>query len=448
MSYVRVNIASWLKLEYCIPYTDELLVVGRPGGGKTRGVVVALKRVVRKGEKVLFLTPLKRHRDIVAEWFSGRFTVLAFMGKQDLCEKAGRGYERGGFLKAVAVCLQCREPCPFKEQVRKAQAYEVVVATHAMAPLFSLPIFQFDYLVVDEADQYYRAFSKLVPTKVVEELEKAGGLGEKIARYVKRIYVRIGNVYVPRVSLPRARRRVLITATAPKSARLLNYILGEWDSEGFCTYFMPYGSRDAVVLYDKILLWEKRDRWLPLLLTVVKEASEIAVSEDKNVGIVSRNYRLTEIISDYLRNEGFRVLDDVNDLHQISRRAEVHVVTVNGRASRGISLPDKDLVIATFQHMGLKKRKLHVKYYLEEAPVDEIARALNFCDNLQAVFRFLRQPDKRHVLLLMDRRLHTSFEETTMRSYLGEVKSRGEFYKCKDVNELLSILSEVLKTTS
>ena len=438
MSYIRVNYSKWLKIKHCLPFVNELLIIGRPGGGKTRGVVKALKKIVRNGEKILFLTPLKIHRDIVGKWFSDSFSVLVFKGKQDLCSEVKWIYENGSFIEVLAKCLGCSKKCPFKGQIKSVNEYDVVVSTHAMGLLFSIPIFKFDYLVIDEVDQYYKAFSKKIPVKVVEEREK-DKFGRRVASYIKSRFKRILNAYVPRVVLPRSRHKVFITATAPKDAKLLNYIIGEWDSEGFCTYFLPYENKDKVLVYDKVLLWGKHKNWLPQILTVIKEICNI----ERSVGIVSRNYEVTRVISEYLKDSGFNVLDDYNNINDINKASRIHIITVNSKACRGVSLPDKDIVIALFQYMQVEKRGFHIKYYLEECPIEKLGKALNYCDNLQAIFRFIRRADREHVVVLLDKRLYTSFKETTMQYYLEDVEKRGEVFKFRDIASLLNKVKDI-----
>ena len=386
-------------------------------------------------------------------------------------------------------CLTCplRGRCDWNNQFKQSALLYII--THEQLPIIMLSKhFQFDIIVIDEADTLFDAFSHEIPKQKIDALiDKLKQMGlekeaKEIERRIKYFYDYYDelDIYVPKWMYPKARLILELTATAPYSKALYEYLTGgfEWyitldekESEVSAQYeehdytkkFRGYIllkeniNLDTIVVYDKINYVKNKDEWVPelanLIIYIVKELG-------KTVGVTLPNYKINEEITEILRDKNiqvfsdaeFRTIGDYNKLWQIYRsygRKKVELVTIAGRFSRGVSMEEKDIIIGTFQRtINIRLNKKHLDILEKRSdlikdiprPALSLRQFFNSAESLQALFRFNRKPGQPHIVILFDKRLIKAFETTTLRYYYNDAQK----IEVSTVQELKSVLRSII----
>jgi len=386
-------------------------------------------------------------------------------------------------------CLLCplRGKCRWYQQFKRDA--RIYIITHEQLPVLMLTNrFRFDVVVIDEADTLFDAFSHEIPRQKVEEILKKlrqTGMEREAEELMRRLtafydYYPKLDIFVPKWLYPYARVIIEVTATAPFNKSLYEYLAGgfEWyvaldeeESEesaqheeyDYTKRLLGYvllkeqSNLDVILLSKEIHYVKDADKWLPDLVdTVVYIVRELG----KTVGVTLPNYELTKRVAEELRDKGievfsdtdFRHIEDYEKLWKIYKSyggKKVELITVAGRFSRGVSMEEKDVIIATFQRTpSLRLNKKHLDILEERAekikdipkPALSLRQFFNASESLQALFRFNRKPSQPHIVILWDKRLVDAFRITTLKYYFDEA-TKIEFSSTTELKRLLKSLS-------
>ena len=449
------------------------VVEGMPGAGKTLLTTIAVKDMFYEGEmtKALFAEPQRYLRDYVAQkWLPGSFVVKA---RDEVCKKIAKKVkeepEKDYLLKAFEECTKCphyrKDSCPFYGQFKKLvdMSKGIVVTTHHLAPITTW-LFKPDLLIFDEAEDYLQVLSKPIDPKVLEELEK---LDEKTFKRIKSNLTRYLNKYYlkPAWFSVVGSKCLMISATFPD---YLKQFIGESYGRPDELLWIPTHTisspsvKDMVLslndrqVYRKSLKLEDQFWWrqiIPRLISMVNAS----VERFGAVSIVSKNKVMTEKLHEIFTGLGYRVTSDA--LHEKpDRDAEVWVATVRGKWYRGVSLrpskvkgdrKDFPVVLAFYQaqnpnRIASKIPPFFWDWELNVSFLMTLCRDLIRAENVQTLFRFNRERDKQHLMVLFDKRL-TYALELYFKSYVNHLKHKETVDTLNDLERRFLELVEAVK---
>jgi hypothetical protein len=207
---------------------------------------------------------------------------------------------------------------------------------------------------------------------------------------------------------PAAKLLVLISATLPQKLLGLIPLHEEYTINRI---IVPSKFNDEVYFVPAKMSWNEHGegyvpsaKWLPILYNMVEKYYD----EGYSVGVASRSYSLTRTLTAELVSRGFKVYSDTRDRapprYEDASGRYVIIWTTRGRWYRGISLPDTDVIIATYQAF-LGPVDNFTLFLAEEEEV-EYARLMNYAVNTQSYFRTNRRRNMSHKLILFDLRAY------------------------------------------
>jgi len=449
---------------------EVLIVQGMPGAKKTLYTISATKDLYREGavEKVLVAEPQRYLRDYVAnEWVKSAHVVKA---RDELCEKVriATANEKENYLvKAFEVCKSCpyfrTVQCTFYRQFKELRKIKsgFVVTTHRLAPIVTW-IWRPNIIVFDEAEDYLQFLAQPIDPLALEELRK---LDEKIwKRIMAELYQdKKGKYYLkPTWFSIVSSKTVLVSATFPDELekQIVEDFMKLKDGEPLYyipRYTIPAENHDYLLVLDDVQVYrksaklEEQDWWkkiVPRLIDMVN----VAVEKKGVVGVVSKNKEMTRKLHDLFISLGYEVTSDAVD-EKPYPDAVIWIITVRGKWYRGVSLRprkardrrDFPVILAFYQAQDPRKKLNKVPPWLWDWEVNKF-EILTLCqdliraENLQTLFRFNRERDKRHLVVAFDRRMYYALEKM-LDSYIRHLDHKEIV---KDLNELVKRYIELI----
>jgi len=414
-----------------------ILVRGFFGEGKTRSAALAargIEEIILNGDKqfikkygklqIVFALPLRKLRD---EVFRNYFPDCGFKLKahDEVCPSLKqRLKQRKDYLIALAEHMK-NDNCIYQKHIdnlkQAMRNNRIIVTTHTLAILptvLSYLMKKKPLVIFDEAEDFLERISEGLHEDVVEAIKQ---IDEKLYKKIKRMLKKEQHKYFMRHSTLKQllRDSVFLSATFPRVIEEYYYLLV--DRELDTTWVFSIGSRpkDVMIIYRDKLLWKKYSEWKATVLTQVVEISRFAVNKYNVLGIVSRNYALTNDLQSILEKMGYRVVSDLEkDFRKKMDVAQVIIVTTKGKLYRGVNIlrkgiSDINVVIGFYQGSFQKEHYPLIADYLTELAGEEVfstyVREMTYAKNLQSLYRFVRKKENRHVMILFDWRFHEAF---------------------------------------
>ena len=423
------------RLLYRILHDRPLLIQGFFGEGKTRSAALAARRIsemVLRGEEerlekitIIFGAPLRRLRDEIHRryFFDCGFKLMAHDEVCPALRARLAGARDMDYLMVLAEhikndnCLYPDHIDALREALRKRY---VVVTTHSLAFLAALmarslglrPI-----VILDEAEDIIEKLGKGLDEDVVEAIRN---IDPKLYNKIRRMMKKEQSKYYMRFSTLRAvmRDAVLLSATFPKAVSDNYELLFGVELNTSWIFSFSRDVKDYMIIYRGKLLWKKYEKWKPLALRQLVEIVRAGVDKHGVVGVVSRNYRMTQDIENVLKELGYEAVSDLDpDFQSAIADAEVIVLTTKGKLYRGVNIlrqaGDIPIVFGFYQAMEPREHyPQFVKSLLDgagEAVFEMYVREMTYAKNLQALYRFIRRQSSSHVIVLFDWRFHEAF---------------------------------------
>jgi len=374
--------------------------------------------------QVIFALPLRKLRD---EVFANYFKDVGFVlrAHDEVCDSLKARLKSGkDYLIALAehakndVCAYTQHISNLKTAISNGR---VIVTTHSLAVLPALLAYNMKrkpLIVLDEAEDYLEHLASGLREDVVEAIKSIDtSMYNKIRRMLKKEHSK----YYVRYSTVKQllRDAVYISATFPRTIEEYYYLLVDRELSSTWLYTTGPKEKDVMIVYRNALLWSKRDEWKPIVLPQVVELVRVAITKHGVVGVVSRNYELTRDLEEMLAKMGYGVVSDLDsDFKKRLDTAQVIIVTTKGRLYRGVNILRKDLtdipvVIGFYQGKTPVEHYPYLADYLFEHAGEDIFRIyvkeLVYAKNLQALYRFIRKRENRHVIILFDWRFHEAY---------------------------------------
>ena len=413
-----------------------LLVRGFFGSGKTqRAGEAALyiyykvhndrQFVVRNGLLLPVLAlPLRQLRDQVFDRFFDDEIAFKFKAHDEVEEVLRqRIREEGDYWRALAKHLN-EDECKYKEHVAELleaiKQNKIIVTTHGLAPIVDVLAKHYKrkpIVFFDEGEDFLERISSGVDGTIVESLKD---LNKKLYQKVKRVFKKEHTKYYYRENLlvQLLRDVVILSATFPRSiVNSYHFLTGRELDETWVWTKNKKKVKDIAIFYTDKLLWKKYSEWRTSVYTQVAELVKLGVNKYNLVGIVSRNYKMTMELTDLLERLGYNVASDMtSDFKRKLENAQVIIITIKGKLYRGINilrnLDDVKVVLAFYQgsvdfehHPAI----LDVLQVFGDGTRDLYpiyVREMRMAKNIQAVYRFVRRHENRHVLVFFDWRYH------------------------------------------
>ena len=385
----------------------------------------------------------------------------------------------------------CPKQCPFLNQVReltrlirKYRNLLVVCSFFHSFVLNTLFGYKFDIYIFDEVEEFISFVSNLRITP--KELEEYKKLCEKckdpeLRDILMRILLRLQESFdidndtgqyfyafpifkgVDVCILMSATYHPLLNAIIVKNEHKPDIIYQELQiplrkqiQDIIISYYAPifyndiYKERWIASDGKQLRIRKEVDRSLLYkMIEVTKEIVDYCTHRNLKCGIICRNKEVANLFCFELTREGYDVYYG-KSFREAMRHD--HVIIVPGdRLYRGISL-DKDVIIAQYQGRRIEdvRTSLHpaIKFTTLYSPepdwyniITEGLITLNHAINVQAIFRFIREHNRRHVLVLLDRRVLDALNVF----FPDYVNNLCKVYEVKSLNELVSKLYEVLR---
>lgn len=453
-----------------------IVVSGLPGGGKTRSTMEVVSTLKNK-VKIVYASPLRRLREYVARQYDG----FELKSKTEVCHKLYDIEEEKlshvqYLIKVFKRCSECNEEsskCPFKSTLKDFISAKNGLWCMTFRMLYIISAYCYDafknvILVIDEAENWLDLFDLVMTEKELQTLRIMAKNDTHVAKIIKKILsltIKLGNrfgYYFLKPHIPLARLIFLVSATLPDDFLALFPFPS---NEVYIPRNMQYSSdveelierekeytifrvvissdvKDEFYLYPRKCSWmgtvdgyEPREKWIPKIIKLIDKYYD----EGLSIGVASRNYALTKIITGELMSQGYKCYSDIVQ-DKPPRYAEVNppyvmIWTTRGRWYRGVSLPDTDIIICTYQSAIDKIPNLSV-YRAFEMDI-KYAPLMNYCVNTQSYYRSNRMRSKQHKVVFLDLRAwwatKTALKHYSNCRWFAKMKSpeviRSDFWK-------------------
>jgi len=409
-----------------------LITLGIPASGKSRATKREVARRVQRGEKVLWLTPLKQEvyrlrREFIQLYNVDPSKVFIIPSKLEVCPHYANFDKRYYHaLLGIATCMACRyRACIFRDFIRTAMKSNegLFIATHRF---IWLSLF-FKVVVIDEADFLVPSAFEIIPRSklvtILKAIEKI--FGRNIAEKVKKRYIAEiwHDKYLFRSIFPITRfynhnEMKLISATLISEAEawLLGFDdIAEMESaydEGVLNiyhYTMPTPSRkDFFYIYGFPIYWNSSSylRWIHIKL------SDRVMEDYKRrytITVIARNKAESRILYSLISKKVAKdsiLCEGINwGLSNFDewRRRPIRILYIRGGFHRSLDI-ESDRVYAFYQHLHGSQRKIYYDLYkpVFHEKVDELIDFDAYRSHVQTIFRALRDWGNRHEVFLLD----------------------------------------------
>ena len=360
------------------------------------------------------------------------------------------------------VCRECssRANCEFYQNLRLllANTPKLYFMTHKLLQILvhtSPLLFKRCIIVIDEVDQYIDVFRRVMTiehAKVIEKLAKIDPIWNRILGTLRRqlILSRGTGILFVKPAMPRCLLPILISATVDIEDIDLAYAIAHRKKYIFDVYTVSTKIIDKCVVCHNLIymLGETGENVVKPRDAAKKIAAIVAelVSSGLRVGIAARSYDFAELLTYELSPYGIKFFTDakyrkqnlsIREIREQLRTVDVIIWTTRGKLSRGVSLPDCDVIICTYQAADLVKPSDHVIDYvvlgMYEEEIDDTTLRLfahKICDahNVQSFFRANRNREMKHVFLFADRRAWEAMIRT-FREYAKRSRTFEKWYK-------------------
>lgn len=240
------------------------------------------------------------------------------------------------------------------------------------------------------------------------------------------------------------------------------------DFEPVRIYAKP--DRDIVLILNERLYWKRREEWYPDIFSELIKIAKVSVEKYGVLGVVSKNKEMTRDLVNLFKGAGFSVWADIDyDPHRsrnVFTRADVVILTVRGPLYRGRSVfsvkrfeicktecnekcedkknekdererkkcfkecyescqKDFPVIVGFYQ---ARRDKIHpvIQNILIDIGGEDLYRdfrnELLQARNLQAIYRFNRERDKEHIMILLDERFAEAYETYYERRFRKEMR--------------------------
>ena len=380
---------------------------------------------VRNGAIVpVVALPLRKLRDQVYETYYDDTIAFKFKAHDEVCEQLRqRIKDEGDYWRALAKHL-AEDNCVYKRHVEdlidSVKHEKIIVTTHSLAPIVDVIAKHYrrkPLIFFDEGEDFLERIGRGIDGTVVESIKD---LNRKLYQKLQRVFKKEHRKYYYRENLlvQLLRDVIILSATFPKSiVASYPFLSGRELDETWIWTKTKEKQKDVAVFYTGKLLWRQYNVWKPLVFSQVSEIVRVGVRKYGIVGIVSRNYEMTRDLVQTLKDMGYNVASDLStDFRRTVEKAHVIVITVKGRLYRGINilrnLDDIKVVIGFYQgsvEFEHHPAVLDVLQVFGDGTRDLYpiyVKEMKMAKNIQAVYRFVRRHENRHVLVFFDWRYH------------------------------------------
>lgn len=226
-------------------------------------------------------------------------------------------------------------------------------------------------------------------------------------------------------------------------------------------------DRDTVLILDEVLYWNHKDEWYPEIMGELLKVAKLAVKKYKVLGVVSKNKKMTADLVELFRSAGFSVwADTMYDPYRsrdVYTRADIVIITTRGYLYRGRSVfslkriemckekcnekcnnvKDNDERVKCYEDCYSNCQKdfpVIVAFYQAKRDIihptladtliklggqglyRDFRTELLHARNLQALYRFNRERDKEHIMVLLDERFAEAYKTYYKRRFTKEMK--------------------------
>ena len=367
-------------------------------------------------------------------------------------------------------CRECsnRSNCEFYKNYRLLQAggFKVFLMTHKLMQVllytdYQRTLFSRHIVVIDEADSYLDLFQNwLTPVHlaVLHKLAKWDSVWSRIFKTIETQLVRFegGYLFFLKPVFPFCLLPICISATIE-----MYYLQAIAVMSGLNTTFkvvaLPAKIIDRCVLASNLIYTvevpEKTTASTIKPHEAAEKIAEVVINLVDNykvtIGIAARSYEFNRMVSQFLAQVGMKFYTDlfytdsvdVKKLREALEKTDVIIWTTGGKLYRGVSLPDRDVIVCTYQAAPLVKPKPHVLTYVPKAIADidtYYVLKVNNARNVQSYFRANRRRDLRHIFFFADARswlaMRDSLEIYAMKSRTFRQWYDKELKKAKEVD--------------
>jgi len=439
------------------------VILGIPASGKSRAEKREVARRVQRGEKILWLTPLKQEvyrlrREFIQLYNVDPSKVFVIPSKLEVCPhyfNFDRKYYHA--LIGVAVCLACRyKACIFRDFIRLAMKSDegLFIATHRF---IWLSLF-FKTVVIDEADFLMPSAFEIIPERkastILQAIEKV--FGSRIADNVRKKYLAkiwhdkyLFRSVFPVINFYNHNELKLISATLTDEteAWLLSFdnivqMEAAYDEGQLQIYHntMPTPARrDFFHLYKFPLYWNDTSflRWTHIMLSdrVMKD-----YKQGHTVTIIARNRKEARILYSLIRKKISKdavLAEGINwNLNNFDdwKRKPVRILYIRGRFHRALDI-ESSKTYAFFQHLHASQRNWYYDIYkpVFHEQVDTLIDFDVYRSHVQTVFRSIRSWSSRYDVYLLDLLYDRAF------NYFPHIWDyvRTRIEDCTDVTKML-----------
>jgi len=363
------------------------------------------------------------------------------------------------------ICSECsqRPNCEFYQNLRQLASRQVKMyfVTHRLLQILvhmTPKLFRRCIIVIDEVDQYLDVFRQVMTREHLRVLEKLAKFDPAWNRVVKAIENQlvgseVVGIYFLKPAIPKALLPILISATVDIDDIYFAYEVFAKQRIHFDVYTVSVKMLDKCVLCNNIIYMVGELVEVPKHVTVLKpeeaakRLAKIAVelvNHGLKVGIASRSYDFTQLLAHELSQYGVKFFSDVKyrkssvDIREVRERlqtADILIWTTRGKLSRGISFPDCNVIICTYQAAEIVRPTIHIFDYVlihsEDIEDEEIRTFIRkICDahNVQSFFRANRNRDMKHIFLFADKRAWEAMLQT-FKPYARESRTFKKWYE-------------------
>lgn len=462
MFFLGVDVPSWYKEEnrgveklvkWIQSYGGVGLITGLPGTMKTSRMVY-LPLLLNK--PVVLSVPLRQLRDQIysrlmeERAFSRVKSIVRVVRAHDeVCPDLARRISNSrdkSYLQHLAehenVVRKGVERCFWREEVERAVSLLrhngplLILTTHQVGFMLKLLSWRFkseSLFIFDEGEDLLLRIGEPLN---LEELNYLRRISRKIYNRLKGLYrpMKTGEglgYILPNLVRDVFRDSIFVSATFPPT--LIKVLSEDFDGKYPVRRMRRKRVKDKFVILEKELLWKLEDEWAKKLYPQLGLIAEAARRNGYPVGIVARNKEQNTDLTRMFESMGYRVWSDAReDNPHPFYNSDIVVITTLGKGYRGVNYYsrvnrdntrwDFPVVVGFFQSMGIRIEDIHPVFFQlfsfnpykddkeENSELERFCEEMTYAKNFQSIYRFVRQVDREHVIILLDKKWERAFE--------------------------------------